>query len=236
MPALESPKAYAERPNSDIQPPPNGQPDYYGMALRRGRSSYDFFPMSIVDLGNDQATIVKQFAIEVDEGRIKWTDHFGKKVVEAYSVFLSPDGRKLYVSHGGLDGQRSLMDTMTGEFVRKLDVFVDRQTVFSSDGRYSWYFRPYLEWQEKVGGIERSSERAGISLIHDTLEGAEESRIALTRKEDNQAALLHANEWGPWETPSGPRVRLERGNLVAYDRDTYEVPGLFHARSKRLIV
>ena len=194
------------------------------VASMRGKSSYDFFPVSIIDFANGQFKIGKQFAIEVDEGRVTWTNRFGKNVVEAYSVVLSPDGSELYVSHGGSDGLRSVLDATSGGVKRRLRMLVRRgYTVFSPDGRYAWNFRPYREWQEEADGVVSTSNQPGISVVYDSFTGGEESRITLNSHKSHEAALLQASQWGPWETPSGPRVRLEKGNLVAYDRDTYNI-------------
>ena len=193
------------------------------VASMRGNSSYEFFSLSIVEAGKGQAGIVKQSAIEIDEGRASLIDGFSDEVVEAYLVHLSHDGNELYAMHGGTDSLETVIDPMTGAVLRELDIVLDSESVFSSDGRYVWRFLPCREQREEVDGLERTSQRPGSSLIYDTLTGEEKSRIILTSKEEYPAALLQANQWGPWQTPNGPRVRLEKGHLVAYDRDTYQI-------------
>ena len=144
------------------------------VASMRGKSSYDFFAVSFLDIAHGQAQVVKQFVIEVDAGQITWTDHFAQKGAEAYDIVVSPDGDDLYVSHGGLDGSRSVLDATTGGAKRKLPILVRRgYTVFSQDGRYAWNFRPYREWEDEVevdGDVEKST-RSGISVVYDTLTG-----------------------------------------------------------------
>ena len=174
------------------------------VASMNGKSSHDFYPMSIIDVANSQAKIIKQLAIELDEGREVAINRFGEKVVEAYNIVLSPDGSELYLSHGGSDGLRSVLDATTGRVKRnRLELLVrSGYTVFSPDGSYAWNFRPYREWQEEVDGVVRTRKRPGISVIFDTLTGGEKSRITLNSNEGHKAALLQASRWGPWQTPS----------------------------------
>ena len=193
------------------------------IASMRGRSSYDFFPLSVVGLGDDQGKIEKQVALTVDGDLVTATNRLGRDTVEAYSVVLSPHGREFYVSHAGLGGQWSLLDAMTGEFVPKLDVYLSRQSVFSPDGHYAWHFRPYMEGPQDPHGNGPPRKQPGISLIYDIRDGEEQSRITLSSNRDHQATLLKARQQGPWEEPAGPHVRLEQGDLVAYDRDTYKI-------------
>ena len=194
------------------------------IASMNGKSYADYYPMNIIDVSTGQVELIKQIAIEVDAGRVNWINRFSEEVVEAYEIVISPDGEELYVSHGGSDGLRSVLDAATAEVKRRLPILVRKgYTVFSQDRRYAWNFRPYREWQEEVDGVVRTSNRPGISVVYDTLNGEEKSRITLNRYEDYRSAFLQANKWGPWDTPSGPRVRLEKGNLVAYDRDTYNI-------------
>jgi len=141
------------------------------------------------------------------------------RMPEAYRVIVSPDGRELYVSYGGLYKDTGAImqawDADTGEILRGLRWPIPGVPEWSPDGDYVAHIWPSHD--RKVyedGEAVTKARKGGVSVIN--------MRTNERRLEDNKG--LHP-PWGRIEEPLVhlfDRVYMEDGEVGVYDRDTGE--------------
>ena len=141
---------------------------------------------------------------------------------EAYSVIVSPDGRELYVSYGGLSDTGMLAevwDADTGEILRGLPSVISSEDPWSPDGNHVAVIWPSYDGEaSKRGNIADAAFRGGVEVIS-TQTGEKSPARHL---ENNKG--MHP----PWGRIEGPLIYLfpwnmDSGELRVYDRDTGEV-------------
>jgi len=142
---------------------------------------------------------------------------------EAYRVVVSPDGRELYVSYGGLykdtGAIMQVWDADTGEVLRGMPSVISRAATWSPDGSHVAAIWPsHGREVNNDGEVVAEASKGGVQVIS-TRTG---EKSPLRHLENNKG--MHP----PWGRIEEPLIYLFYWNallgaLRAYDRDTGEV-------------
>ncbi len=149
---------------------------------------------------------------------------------EAYKVIVSPDGRELYVSYGGLYKDTGMLvevwDADTGEALRLLPHPIGSRDAWSPDGDYV---------AEIWSGGDREIDQDGKIIVKKRKGGVSVSstrtaeRLAPKYLEDNKG--MHP----PWGRIEEPLIYLfprntDLGEVRVFDRDTGRMISRFKVR------
>lgn len=204
------------------------------IASMRGRS-YDYWPVTVVQVNNGVFEVVGRFSTAADdtlprgagearkrESGESYRSHLNTKVREAYESVVSPDGKELYVMHGGLadTGHLSAVwDSETGEVLRLLPTSIRPSHLWSPDGKRVAAIWPSGERTRHENGQERTRTWPGGVSVIDVQTGVRVTNYL----EENQG--MHP----PWSKVYGPYIRVHGSGLLrAYDRDTGDVISEFN--------
>jgi len=153
----------------------------------------------------------------------------GEPMREAYRVIVSPDGRELYVSYGGLYDTGMLVevwDADTGETLRGLPHAIAGRDEWSPDGNYVAEIWPGGDREiDQHGNVIVKKRKGGVSVSSTQTE----ERLAPKYLEDNKG--MHP-PWGRIEEPLiylFPR-NMSLGEVRVFDRDTGRMISQFKVR------
>jgi len=151
------------------------------------------------------------------------------RMPEAYRVIVSPDGRELYVSYGGLSDTGMLVevwDADTGEALRLLPHAIGSRDAWSPNGDYVAEIWPGGDREiDQHGNVIVKKRKGGVSVSSTQTE----ERLAPKYLEDNKG--MHP-PWGRIEEPLiylFPR-NMSLGEVRVFDRDTGRMISQFKVR------
>ena len=152
-----------------------------------------------------------------------------ERMREAYSVVVSPDGRELYVSYGGLSDTGMLAevwDADTGETLRALPHPIGRRDEWSPDGDYVAQIRPGGDREFVMDGKVTVRKWKGMVSVFSTRTA---ERFAPKYLQENKG--LHP----PWGRIEEPLIYLFPSNFYlqevrVFDRDTGRMISRFKVR------
>ncbi len=149
---------------------------------------------------------------------------------EAYKVIVSPDGRELYVSYGGLykdtGAIMQVWDADTGEVLRGLPTVIESHYEWSVDGAHVAEIWPGGDRESVLDGKVIVKKRKGGVSVRSALTG---EKLSLRRLEDNKG--MHP----PWGRIEEPLIYLfprntDLGEVRVFDRDTGRMISRFKVR------
>ncbi|MCY4156685.1 MAG: hypothetical protein OXF66_04520 [Gammaproteobacteria bacterium] len=148
---------------------------------------------------------------------------------EAYKVIVSPDGRELYVSYGGLSDTGMLVevwDADTGETLRTLPHAIESRDEWSPNGDYVAEIWPGGDREiDQDGNVIVKKRKGGVSVSSTQTE----ERLAPKYLEENKG--MHP-PWGRIEEPLiylFPR-NMSLGEIRVFDRDIGSMISQFKVR------
>ncbi len=172
------------------------------IASMRGKAA-DYWPVTVVRVRDSQFEVVNRFTTAEDDtlprgagetSRMKTGEPYwsplNTKLNEAYETVVSPDGKELFVMHGGLPDTGKLTavwDSATGKVLRLLPYGIRPSHLWSPDGN-------------RVAAIWPSGEREREGNCSKLAGGSLSNQCADRRKSydlpDGQQALASALEKG----------------------------------------
>ena len=200
-------------------------------ASQRGKT-WDYWPVTVLRVGGGEFEVLAHYSTNpedtqprgsertvLDEDGQTRTTHLNTLPDEVYEFTVSPDGRELYLSHGGLvetEHVTEVWDARTGQVLRRLIQITPDARAWSPDGSLVAGFWAADE-QETVepGLVTIYRNQGGVSLR----DAKSLEVLSVNYVEDNRGLQP---PWGRIERPFIYRHR-SAGETRVYDRDSGEV-------------
>ena len=183
------------------------------VASERGHWQTKYSPIVVLDLSTLPIKVLNQFDLIVDE---PMGEFIGVSAV--YDIVVSPDGDSLYIgyAHPKYSGATPVVDSKTGEIIRRLDFIINKGSIFSPDGKEVAAIWPSGSRSIEKDGRKELREWSGGVAVHDI-----EHNKMISRKEVKKDKIGLYPPWGKIETPY---VYLKDYKLLTmYNRDSEKI-------------
>ena len=166
-----------------------------------------FSPILAIDISEWPLKIIRSYELVVGPSEGPYAD-----ISSVYIIIVSPDGKKLYAAYGreGFSDGSTIVDAQTGKIIGHLDLFVDKNSLFSPGGDKLAHM-----WSHDTRTAEARAHitQSAAVVIYDLVQNKEISR---TYPVEGKIALQP-----PWGKIEWPFVGwADRGVINLFDRNS----------------